>query len=348
MFYPAARSLLFRLNPELAHGVVARLMSGIGALPPMRSVLERVFSPPVCEGVDAFGLHFPNPVGLAAGWDKDAEAWWGVSALGFGHIEIGTVTPRPQPGNPKPRVFRLPEHRSLINRMGFPGQGAEAVARRLRQAPERGSLILGVNIGKQKTTPLAQASEDYCGLMESFAPLADYLAVNISSPNTPGLRKLQHQETLALLLGKLAEQKERLQDELGRRIPLLVKLAPDLDEDALRGAADAIVSAGMDGIIATNTTISRDGVGDSPLAGEDGGLSGEALREHSMDILSRLLDHLGGALPVVSVGGIMRPQDALDRLEAGAALVQLFTGLIYAGPGLVVEVLRALKQHEES
>jgi len=341
MIYRLARSLLFRLNPELAHGVVAGLMRHAGGLPPLRAAVAAAFRPPETAGVDAFGLHFPNPVGLAAGWDKDADAWWGISALGFGHVEVGTVTPRPQPGNPRPRVFRLPEYRSLINRMGFPGSGAGEVARNLRTAPDRGNLILGVNIGKQKTTPLEDAAGDYRMLMEVFAPLADYLAVNISSPNTPGLRKLQHRESLLPLLESLAEKKRELEDQLGRKVPLLVKLAPDLDDEGLHGAVDAVVEAGMDGLIATNTTIGRAGVEDSEIAAETGGLSGEALRNLSMKILVEILDYLDGELPVISVGGIMTAADALDRLEAGAVLVQLFTGLIYTGPGLVTEILRS-------
>lgn len=344
MIYSLARSLLFRLNPELAHGLVAGLMAGSGALKPIRRVLAAVYRTPDHQGVDAFGLHFPNPVGLAAGWDKDGEAWWGVSALGFGHVEVGTVTPKPQPGNPKPRVFRLPQHRSLINRMGFPGSGAEVVARNLRKVPDRRDLILGVNIGKQKTTALEDAADDYCVLMEKFAPLADYLAVNISSPNTPGLRKLQHQEILKPLLGRLAEKKESLQQELGSRIPLLIKLAPDLDDEGIRGAVDTIVETGMDGVIATNTTIGRVGVEDSSLAEEEGGLSGEALREFSLEILGKILEHLDGEIPVISVGGIMKPEDALARLDAGAVMVQLYTGLIYTGPGLVSQIIRRLPE----
>lgn len=347
MIYRLARSLLFRLNPELAHGVVAGLMARSGGFSPIRAAVKAAFPVPETQGVDAFGLHFPNPVGLAAGWDKEGEAWWGVSALGFGHVEIGTVTPKPQPGNPKPRVFRLPEHRSLINRMGFPGSGADAVARNLARVPERGDLILGVNIGKQKTTPLEEAAEDYCVLMEKFAAMADYLAVNISSPNTPGLRKLQHQESLRPLLGRVAEQKKKLQQELGRRVPLLVKVAPDLDDEGIRGAVDAIVEAGMDGIIATNTTIGRKGVEDSPLADETGGLSGEALRDLSMDFLGKVLGHLGGAIPVISVGGIMTADDALARLDAGAVLVQLFTGLIYTGPALPSAIVKSVVRGAE-
>jgi dihydroorotate dehydrogenase len=340
MLYPLSRALLFRLDPETAHGLALKAIARIGAVPALRGALAALYSAPRGEAVQAFGLSFPNRVGLAAGYDKDGDAWRGLAALGFGHIEVGTVTPGPQPGNPRPRVFRLPEHRSLINRMGFPGRGAAWVAERIR-GPRRGDLVLGVNIGKQKTTPLEEAARDYERLMEVFAPLADYLAVNISSPNTPGLRRLQEPEFLAGLLGALSSRRAELVARLGRQIPILVKLAPDLTEDQLKIAVDAILDAGLDGIIATNTTISRAGV-DGRLAKEEGGLSGALLAERSTEVIRSIHDRAGGALPIVGVGGIMSPKDARAKLDAGATLIQLYTGLIYEGPGLVQRIVGAV------
>jgi dihydroorotate dehydrogenase len=341
MLYPLSRALLFRLDPETAHGVALRAIARAGAVPPIRASLAARFSAPDAESVEAFGVRFPNRVGLAAGYDKDGDGWRGLAALGFGHIEVGTVTPKPQPGNPKPRVFRLVDRRSVINRMGFPGRGADYVAKQLRkQRPPR--LVLGVNIGKQKDTPLERAADDYEELMEVFAPLADYLAVNISSPNTPGLRQLQDRDFLGALLGRLAAKQRELADTSGKRVPVLVKLAPDLDSDQLRTAVDVIVASGLDGIIATNTTISREPVTGHKKAAEEGGLSGAALTEMSTAVVAAIAEHLDGALPVIGVGGIMNADDARAKLDAGASLVQIYTGLIYEGPGLVKKILKGL------
>lgn len=340
MLYPLSRRILFRLDPETAHGLSIRAMAGVGATPPLRAAVASTFAA-AADPVEAFGLHFPNRVGLAAGYDKDGEAWRGLAALGFGHIEVGTVTPEAQPGNPKPRVFRVVERRSVINRMGFPGRGAAYVADRLKD--ERpGGVVLGVNIGKQKSTSLEDAVHDYEELMDVFAPLADYLAVNISSPNTPGLRRLQERGFLEGLLGSLAVRRAELADRLEKRVPVLVKLAPDLDNDQLDTAVDVILSSGLDGIIATNTTISREGL-DHPLAGEEGGLSGAALTHKSTEIVARIADRVRGAVPIVGVGGIMGPEDARAKLDAGATLVQIYTGLIYEGPGLVKRIVDGLR-----
>jgi dihydroorotate dehydrogenase len=341
MLYPISRALLFRLEPETAHAVALRAIARAGAIPPLRAALAARFSVPGAEPVEAFGLRFPNRVGLAAGYDKDGEGWLGLSALGFGHIEVGTVTPRPQPGNPRPRVFRLPDRRSLINRMGFPGRGAAHVARQLAR-PRPPGLVLGVNIGKQRTTALEDAAGDYEALMEVFAPLADYLAVNISSPNTPGLRRLQEREFLAAFLGRLAAKQAELADAADARVPVLVKLAPDLDPDRLCTAVDVIVESGLDGIIATNTTISREAVEGHPAASEEGGLSGAALTEMSTRVIAAIAGHLDGALPIIGVGGIMSPEDARAKLSAGATLIQVYTGLIYEGPGLAKEILTTI------
>jgi dihydroorotate dehydrogenase len=290
--------------------------------------------------VRAFGLDFPNPVGLAAGYDKDGLGWRGLACLGFGHIELGTVTPRPQPGNIRPRLFRLVEDQALINRLGFPGRGAEFVARRLQRARPPG-LVLGVNLGKNKDTPLEDAAGDYLSLVPIFAPLSDYLAINVSSPNTVGLRRLQARAALEELLTLLGKQRDEQVKRLGRMVPLMVKLAPDLTDGELDDALDVLLRVGMDGVIATNTTLDREGLR-SPLAGEAGGMSGAPLRRRSSQVVCKIRQRTGGRLPVIAVGGVMNPMDAREKLEAGAALVQVYTGLIYAGPGLVKQILRGI------
>ncbi len=340
MIYPALRPALFGLDPERAHALSLHAMRTVGSSAALRTTVARIFRPARSRPVTAFGLTFPNPVGLAAGYDKDGEGWRGLACLGFGHIEVGTVTPEPQPGNPRPRVFRLVEDRSLINRMGFPGRGAAWVAERLRGRPRDGT-VLGVNIGKQKATPLEEAAHDYEELIDVFAPLADYLAVNISSPNTPGLRRLQERAFLEGLLGAVAVRRAELRERLGRPVPMLVKLAPDLDDAQLDAAIEALLTTGMDGVIATNTTLARDGLR-SPLAREEGGLSGAALTARAAAMVGAIARRTGGRLPIVAVGGIMDPDDARVRLDAGAVLVQLYTGLVYEGPGLVRRVVEAL------
>jgi dihydroorotate dehydrogenase len=287
--------------------------------------------------VEAFGLHFANEVGLAAGYDKDGLGWRGLETLGFGHIEVGTVTLLPQKGNPRPRLFRLADEQGLINRMGFPGRGAEFLRRRL-QKRKRSGLILGVNIGKNKDTPLERASQDYLELMRLFTPLADYLAVNVSSPNTVGLRRLQGRQELDSLLRDLYKESLSQDLNLGKHVPILVKLAPDLTSDAL----EVITSNGMDGVIATNTTVSREGLR-TPLAQEAGGLSGKPLQAKSLEMVRAINRRTQGKLPVIGVGGIDSPDSARAMLEAGASLVQVYTGLIYQGPGLVRQIVKGLK-----
>lgn len=333
--YPRFRRILFRLDPEVAHQLTLNALRLAGTFPPSCWFLSRLYKMPP-KPVQAFGLTFKNPVGLAAGYDKDAVAIRGLSALGFGHLEVGTVTLKPQPGNPKPRVFRLPEDEAVINRMGFPGKGAEYMKSRLLRSA-RNDMIVGVNLGKNKDTPLEEAASDYIALMRIFAPLADYLTVNISSPNTVGLRRLQGREMLESLLGQI--NLERGTWDL--KLPILVKIAPDLTDEELDDAVGVILDKGMDGIIATNTTLSREGVR-SRHQGEAGGLSGSPLRGRSEAVLSRVVRLVDGRVPVVSAGGIMNPDDARKRLAVGASLVQLYTGLIYRGPGLVREIVRAL------
>jgi len=351
--YPFFRSLLFRLDPETAHQLTLQLMR-ISGVEPIYSVLRAIYSAP-SKPVNAFGLTFKNPVGLAAGYDKDAMAIKGLSALGFGHLEVGTVTPKPQPGNPRPRVFRLLEDKAIINRMGFPSRGADFVSRSLRGALKgrRGNLlsdariasgkntshndiVIGVNLGKNKDTPLEEAASDYIKLMHQFMFLADYLTINISSPNTVGLRRLQGREMLENLLGRI--NAERAAWSL--KCPILVKLAPDLSNEELDDAIDVILNKYMDGIIATNTTLRRERLR-STYQEELGGLSGRPLRSRSEAVLRQVVKRVNEKVPVVSVGGIMNPDDAKRRLDMGATLIQIYTGLIYHGPELVKKALVA-------
>ncbi len=337
--YARIRRLLFRLDPETAHGLTLQLVRLAGAVPPAAGLLRRLFAPPD-KPVRAFGLTFCNPVGLAAGYDKDGLGWRGLVALGFGHIEVGTVTPRPQPGNPRPRLFRLPQDQALINRMGFPGKGAAFVARQL-QGPRPPGTVLGVNLGKNKDTPLERAVEDYLALLPVFTPLADYLAINVSSPNTPDLRRLQGRQALDELLGAIQHARQAEARLASRRVPLLVKLAPDLTAEELDEALDVLLARQVDGVIATNTTVSRSGVR-SPLKTETGGLSGAPLSERSLQMLGEIVRRTGGKLPVIAAGGVMNADDARRRLDAGAKLVQVYTGLVYRGPSLVKEIAAAL------
>lgn len=348
--YRFFRPLLFKLDPENAHRMTLQMVRLAGILPPSRWFLQALFDAPE-KPVEVFGLKFKNSVGLAAGYDKDGIALQGLATLGFGHLEIGTVTPRPQAGNPRPRVFRLVEDQAVINRMGFPGQGAGFATDHLqrtftgwrtRRASGASHLpIIGVNLGKNKDTALDEAANDYVSLMKSFSALSDYLAINVSSPNTAGLRRLQGREMLENLLGKIAGERRANILPHGRSIPILVKLAPDLSEDELDDALDVILRNGMDGVIATNTTLERAGLRSHHQI-ETGGLSGRPLRIRSEAVLAQVLKRLDGRIPVVSAGGIMSPEDAKRRLDMGAALVQVYTGLVYAGPGLVQKILRAV------
>lgn len=333
------RPLLFQLDPERAHALTLGAIRLAGGIPPLAAFLRRLYAAPL-KPVQAFGLTFKNPVGLAAGYDKDGLGWRGLASLGFGHIEVGTVTPLPQPGNPRPRVFRIPEEQALINRMGFPGRGAAFLQERLSGERPAG-LILGVNIGKNKDTPLESAANDYLQLMRILAPLADYLAINVSSPNTVGLRRLQARQSLDELLQALERERAALQQRLARRVPLLVKLSPDLSEAELYDALDVIGANGMDGVIATNTTIDRSALR-SPLGEQAGGVSGAPLTQRSTELVRLIAQYTQGALPIIAVGGILTPADARQKLDAGAVLVQVYTGLIYAGPSLVQRIVRSL------
>jgi len=336
--YQALRPILFMSDPEKAHHATISLLRLGGSSALGRFLIRSLF--PVHSRdtvVQAFGLTFPNPLGMAAGYDKEGTAWRGLASLGFGHVEVGTVTPRPQPGNPKPRIFRLVEDEGVINRMGFPGNGAEAMLRHLRHTKPKG-LVLGINIGKNKSTSLEQAADDYIELVRKFVDVADYLAVNVSSPNTPGLRNLQKRTALEELLNPIAVERARQATVLKKRLPLLVKLAPDLDDAQLDQALDVIQSAGMDGVIIGNTTIRREGLS-SVKAGEEGGLSGRPLNELNTRMIAAVFKRTSGALPIVASGGVMSVDDYQRKMDAGAVLVQLYTGLVYEGPGLAARIL---------
>jgi dihydroorotate dehydrogenase len=338
MLWRLLRSLLFRFDPERMHALAMGALRVLGWRPLARALRRRA---PPALAVDALGLHFEHPLGLAAGFDKGEVVAPGLFALGFSHVEIGTITPRPQAGNPPPRLFRLPEHRALVNRMGFNNDGAEACARRLAAlAPEDRPGIVGVNVGKNKATPNERAEDDYLACIELLHPFADYLVVNISSPNTPGLRELQQRDALERLLRACSERARSLPVPK----PLLVKLAPDLSPQALDEAVDVALAVGASGIVATNTTIQRPGpAGSHPRAGEAGGLSGEPLRELATDALKRVYARVGTRMPIVGVGGVMTAEDAYARIRCGATLVQAYTGYIYGGPGFAPHVLRGLE-----
>jgi dihydroorotate dehydrogenase len=355
--YNTLRPHLFRLEPERAHELTLRALRLAGNFTPTRKFLEFIYKSPA-KPVQAFGLTFKNPIGIAAGYDKDGVAIRGLSALGFGHVEIGTVTPRPQPGNPSPRIFRLVEDEAVINRMGFPSLGTERLQMqlnpalrmsfaerilgfdpRLRGFSRMSDAKLGINLGKNKDTPNEEAVLDYLGLIQNFGRYADFLTINVSSPNTAGLRNLQSRDVLESLLTHLHQQRVIEQKYHEKLIPILVKLSPDLSTKDLDEAIEAILRSKMDGIIVTNTTLGREGVR-SNLRGESGGLSGSPLKARSEAVLYQTVKSVNGAVPIVSVGGIMTPDDAKKRLDMGAALIQIYTGLIYRGPGLAQEILQ--------
>jgi dihydroorotate dehydrogenase len=336
MLYELARPLLFHIDPETAHAL---------ALPSVRLVHRLGLAglpggPLPGRRVRALGLDFPNPVGLAAGLDKDGEFIDALAAFGFGFLEVGTVTPRPQPGNPRPRMFRIVAREAIVNRMGFNSAGVVRLVENVRRARYRG--ILGVNIGKNFDTPLERAADDYVACLEQVYPLASYVTVNISSPNTRGLRDLQRTDELGTLLAALARARDRLARAPGRRVPLAVKIAPDLDDEAIAAIARGLAGHGIDAAIATNTTVSRQGVEGLPHAAEAGGLSGGPLRLLATAVVRKLAAALKGEIPIIGVGGIAGAADAAEKLDAGASLVQLYTGLVYRGPALVRQVVDGL------
>jgi len=329
MFYALARPLLFALDPETAHNLALRF-SGAAALFAAR--------PPACP-VRVMGLDFPNPVGLAAGLDKHAEHVDALAALGFGFLELGGVTPRPQPGNPRPRLFRIPPAQAIINRYGLNSVGVDQFISNLSRFSRK--YVLGVNIGKNKDTPNEAAANDYETCLEKLYPHVDYVTLNVSSPNTAGLRDLQEKDLLSKLLSRIRTRRNALAEKHGRHVAVALKISPDLDDDAIRSVADVARRERVDGIVATNTTVSREGVSGLPFAAEQGGLSGAPLRQRSTHVIRILSQELKREIPVIGVGGILSGADAVEKLDAGAALLQLYSGLIYRGPQLVNECVSA-------
>ena len=341
--YSLARPFLFGLDPERAHAL------GLSALESAyRCGLNPLLAArPNPLPTKVLGLVFPNPVGLAAGLDKNGAHVDALLSLGFGFVEVGTVTPRPQPGNPKPRMVRLPQHRAIINRLGFNNDGVDALVRNVERAKRKHGL-LGINIGRNKDTPNESAESDYLFCLERVYPLADYITVNISSPNTAGLRELQEEQALRRLVGTLREAQERLGAHHGKRVPMLVKVAPDLSDDDIDAAGRVLGDLQVDGVIATNTTVSRIAVQDHPLARTAGGLSGAPLMDKSTAVLRMLRTRLPESIPLVGVGGIMTGADAAKKMAAGASLVQVYTGLVYRGPVLIGECVEAMRRRKEA
>ena len=334
--YPLFRPLLFAADPELAHDFALRALDAAA-----RTGLARLGAPAVATPpVTVMGIPFPNRVGLAAGLDKNAGHLRGLASLGFGFLEAGTVTPRAQPGNARPRMFRLAPARAIVNRLGFNNDGVEQFVANVERAQYRG--VLGVNIGRNFDTPNERAADDYIACLRAVHAIASYVTINLSSPNTRGLRDLQAEQALDALLPRIVAARDQIAQRQGKRVPLVVKIAPDLAQDAVGALARLLIRHRIDGVIATNTTLARDGVEGLVHAAEAGGLSGAPLRGRAMATLRTLASTLDGALPIIGVGGILSGDEARERIAAGATLVQLYTGLIYRGPRLVGECVRAL------
>jgi dihydroorotate dehydrogenase len=342
--YCLARPFLFGLDPETAHELTMASLARTQGTP-----LQRAYSASrVSDPIELAGLKFPNRVGLAAGLDKNACCIDGLAAMGFGFVEVGTVTPKAQPGNPKPRMFRLPEANALINRLGFNNDGLDTFVAnvqhsQVRNQAEKSPLLLGLNIGKNAATPIENAADDYLICLDGVYPYADYVTVNISSPNTKNLRALQSDEALDALLGTIAERREALARQHGRRVPIFVKIAPDLDENQVEVIAATLQRHAMDGVVATNTTLSRDAVKGLRHAEEAGGLSGAPVLEASNRVIRQLRAALGAGFPIIGVGGVMSGADAVSKIKAGADVVQIYTGIIYKGPKLVTEAALSIK-----
>ncbi|MGO0307635.1 quinone-dependent dihydroorotate dehydrogenase [Endozoicomonas acroporae] len=334
--YKLTRSALFCLSAETAHDFAMEMISAGGRLG-----LTRLMAPAVpVKPREVMGLTFNNPVGLAAGLDKNGECIDGLGSLGFGFLELGTVTPVGQPGNPKPRMFRIPEREALINRMGFNNLGVDQLVANVQKSQYQG--IIGINIGKNLTTAVEDANQDYLTCLRKVYPYAGYVAVNLSSPNTPGLRKLQYGDALKSLLSVLKEEQASLAKAHGRQVPLAIKIAPDMTDDEIASVAAELVSYELDGVIATNTTLDRDKVSGFAIAEEAGGLSGAPLSDKSTGVIRLLASELSGKLPIIGVGGVMDAQTAADKIRAGASLVQIYSGFIYKGPELIQEAAEAV------
>ncbi|WP_437880849.1 quinone-dependent dihydroorotate dehydrogenase [Pseudomonas sp. LRF_L74] len=334
--YDLARALLFKLSPETSHELSIDLIGAGGRLG-LNKLLCRA---PASLPVTVMGLEFANPVGLAAGLDKNGDAIDGFAQLGFGFVEIGTVTPRPQPGNPKPRLFRLPEATAVINRMGFNNLGVDHLLERVKATHYRG--VLGINIGKNFDTPVERAVDDYLICLDKVYAHASYVTVNVSSPNTPGLRSLQFGDSLKQLLAALRQRQEQLTAAHGKHVPLAIKIAPDMTDEETVEVARALLETGMDAVIATNTTLGREGVEGLPFGNEAGGLSGAPVREKSTHTVAVLAGELAGRLPIIAAGGITEGRHAAEKIAAGASLVQVYSGFIYKGPALIRESVDAI------
>ena len=341
--YKYIRPLLFKLDPEVSHELS---LDWMGALERLK-LLSLFSSEAVSDPVEVLGLKFPNAVGLAAGLDKNGDYFNALGALGFGFVEIGTVTPKAQTGNPKPRLFRLEEEQGVINRMGFNNKGVEHLVNQVKQT-RRFTGVLGINIGKNKLTPDENALDDYLICLDAVYPHADYVTVNISSPNTPGLRNLQFGESLNVLLAGIKKRQKLLAAEYDKYVPIVVKIAPDMTDEELKATAETFLAQGIDGVIATNTTISREGVELSLFAEEAGGLSGLPVRDKSTHAIEVLAETLADKMPIIGVGGILSGDDAAEKLAAGASLVQLYSGFIYRGPELVGEAASACAKHRRT
>ncbi len=336
MFYPAIRKVLFQFDAETIHELTIKSLKSTGKSPLNIFYKQQVQDKPLT----VMGIKFPNPIGLAAGLDKNGECINAFDAMGFGFVEVGTVTPRPQPGNDKPRIFRLPEANAVINRMGFNNKGVDYLVSQVQAANFKG--VLGINIGKNKDTPEENAKDDYLHCMRKVYDLATYITVNISSPNTPGLRSLQYGDALNELLSALKAEQSILAEKYGKYIPLTVKIAPDLTTDEVKSIAKSLLDNKIDGVIATNTTLSREGVEGLEFGTEQGGLSGQPVKDKSTQVIKILSEALDNKLPIIGVGGIASSDDANEKLEAGATLVQVYTGFIYQGPPLIKDIVNGL------
>jgi len=336
MFYPAIRKVFFQFDAETIHELTIKGLKSTGSTPLNAFYKQRITNKPV----NVMGIDFPNPLGLAAGLDKNGECIDAFAAMGFGFIEVGTVTPRPQPGNDKPRIFRLPQANAVINRMGFNNKGVDYLVNQVRQAKFNG--VLGINIGKNKDTLEEKAKDDYIHCMRKVYDFATYITVNISSPNTPGLRSLQYGDALNELLSALKAEQEKLAKQFNKYVPIAVKIAPDLNEEEINAIAKSLIDNNIDGVIATNTTLSREGVEGLEHGSEQGGLSGAPVKEKSTTVIRLLAKALDNKLPIIGVGGISSSADANEKLAAGASLVQIYTGFIYKGPSLIKDIVNNL------
>ncbi len=336
--YQLARKALFCLDAETSHELSLDLLSASERLGLIKPFVKEIASDPV----EIMGLTFDNPVGMAAGLDKNGDCFNALGQLGFGSVEIGTITPRPQPGNPKPRIFRLPEHRAIINRMGFNNKGVDHLVAQVKK--RRFDGVLGINIGKNFDTPVESAADDYRKCMRAVYEYADYITVNVSSPNTPGLRDLQFGESLKQLLASVKAQQLELEQAQGKYVPVVIKIAPDMNADEVAQVARVLLDSGLDGVIATNTTIERDAVAGHEFAKEAGGLSGAPVCEPSTKVIRLLSEELKGKLPIIGVGGILSGLDATEKVRAGASMVQIYSGFIYRGPELIREVAEAIRE----